>query len=197
MFDNYTRIFCFEDKSVRLAQRLFRKSKNSISSDTHTHTPIILITQACKKQNLDISYQQYFSPVYQKHKGYARIEVQYFSPGEIVRNGFGFNKNQIPSIDFSLNSLEIDRGTDKWYSLCKRVREACETYGCFEIVYDRIPLQLRAETFTCNDKATFQPSGRGTKQKNLSPMPYHGYFGQYASIPLYESFGLEDASNVR
>ncbi|PRQ32156.1 putative oxoglutarate/iron-dependent dioxygenase, isopenicillin N synthase [Rosa chinensis] len=33
------------------------------------------------------------------------------------------------------------------------------------------------------------------KQKNMNPKPYHGYFGQYASIPLFESFGLEDASN--
>jgi hypothetical protein len=34
-----------------------------------------------------------------------------------------------------------------------------------------------------------------TKKKNLNPKPFQGYLVQSAHIPLYESFGLEEASN--
>ena len=100
---------------------------------------------------------------------------------------------QIPAIDFSINSTELDRGTEEWYSLCMRVREACENYGCFEIVYDKIPLQLKADTFSMIRQLFNLPVE--TKEKNFNPKPFHGYYGQNPNSPLYESFGIEDSSN--
>ncbi|XP_062017538.1 probable 2-oxoglutarate-dependent dioxygenase AOP1.2 isoform X2 [Rosa rugosa] len=100
---------------------------------------------------------------------------------------------QIPAIEFTMNSPEMDRGTDEWYHLCKKVREACENYGCFEIVYDKIPPQLRAETFSASRKLFSLPLE--TKKHNLNPNPYHGYLGPSVRAPLYEGFGFEEASN--
>ncbi|KAK9921840.1 hypothetical protein M0R45_030336 [Rubus argutus] len=101
--------------------------------------------------------------------------------------------NQIPVIDFSTSSTELDRGTEEWYSLCKRVREACENYGCFEIVYDKIPLQLKAETFSMIRPLFNLPVE--TKKKNVNPKPFHGYYEKTPIAPLYESFGIDDSSN--
>nr|XP_004295857.2 PREDICTED: 2-oxoglutarate-dependent dioxygenase AOP3-like [Fragaria vesca subsp. vesca] len=92
-----------------------------------------------------------------------------------------------------MNSPELDRGTDEWYLLCKKVREACENYGCFEIVYDKIPPQLRAEFFSASRKLFSLPLE--TKKKNTYPNPYSGYLGLSAVAPLYESFGFEEASD--
>ncbi|CAK9185401.1 unnamed protein product [Ilex paraguariensis] len=74
--------------------------------------------------------------------------------------------SQIPVINFSLVSPELDRGTKEWHLLCEKVREACESYGYFE-----------------------------TKKKNVNPNPFYAYAGQYATASLYESLGIEDASD--
>ncbi|KAL6205414.1 hypothetical protein ACLB2K_022674 [Fragaria x ananassa] len=100
---------------------------------------------------------------------------------------------QIPAIEFAMNSPELDRGTDEWYHLCKKVREACENYGCFEIVYDRIPPQLKAETFCVSRELFSLPLEK--KKKNINPKPYQGYNGPSVRYPLYEGFGFEEASN--
>ncbi|PQM36913.1 2-oxoglutarate-dependent dioxygenase AOP2-like [Prunus yedoensis var. nudiflora] len=100
----------------------------------------------------------------------------------------------IPAIELSINSVGFERGIDDWHHLSKSVREASENYGCFEVVYDKIPLKLRAETFSVIKEELFSLPLEA-KQKNINPKPYHGYSGQYARIPLYESFGLKDSSN--
>ncbi|KAG6649533.1 probable 2-oxoglutarate-dependent dioxygenase AOP1 [Carya illinoinensis] len=102
-------------------------------------------------------------------------------------------ESQIPVIKFSTGSNDLDRGTEGWHKLCKRVREACENYGCFEVAYDKIPTQSRAETFSAIRQLFDLPLY--TKQKNVNLYPTLGYRGQIAAIPLYESLGIEDASN--
>ncbi|CAN1828111.1 Probable 2-oxoglutarate-dependent dioxygenase AOP1.2 [Linum perenne] len=96
----------------------------------------------------------------------------------------------IPTIDLSNISSESRLATIEWDALCKEVREACEDYGCFEVVYDKIPLELRAETFALIRKVFELPSE--TKELNFNPKPYHSYSGVHS---LYESLGIEDASN--
>ncbi|WCJ29766.1 2-oxoglutarate (2OG) and Fe(II)-dependent oxygenase superfamily protein [Euphorbia peplus] len=99
---------------------------------------------------------------------------------------------QIPKIDLS---VKMERGSKEWDDVCKRVKDACEDYGCFEVVYDPISTQLRDEIFLII-RQFFQVSLE-IKKKNNNPKPYHGY--DYAGLnpmgPLYESFGIEDASN--
>ncbi|KAL6216929.1 hypothetical protein ACLB2K_010147 [Fragaria x ananassa] len=100
---------------------------------------------------------------------------------------------EIPAIEFSTCSAKLDRGTEKWFSLCKRVREACENYGFFEVVYDKIPVEFRAEVFSVTRE--FYSLPLETKKKNVNPKSFHGYYGQFPQAPLYESFAIEDASN--
>ncbi|XP_050365876.1 probable 2-oxoglutarate-dependent dioxygenase AOP1 [Argentina anserina] len=100
---------------------------------------------------------------------------------------------QIPTIDLSTSSAKLARGTEKWFSLCKRVREACENYGFFELVYDKIPLELSAESFSVTREFFSLPLE--TKKQDVNPKSFHGYYGQHPVAPLYESFAIEDASN--
>ncbi|PRQ35428.1 putative oxoglutarate/iron-dependent dioxygenase, non-heme dioxygenase domain-containing protein [Rosa chinensis] len=100
---------------------------------------------------------------------------------------------QIPAIEFTMNSLEVDRGTVEWYHLCKKVREACENYGCFEIVYDKILPQSKAEILSASRKLYSLPLE--TKKNNLTPNRYQGYVGPSVTAPLYEGFGFQEASN--
>ncbi|GMI84237.1 hypothetical protein like AT1G52820 [Hibiscus trionum] len=101
---------------------------------------------------------------------------------------------QIPAIEFRTGSPDLDRGTEGWYQLCKKVREACETYGCFQVVYGKISRKIRDETFGLLKELVDEvPLER--KQKNVNPKPYHSYFGPCSQQSLYEGFGIEDASN--
>ncbi|KAK8365253.1 hypothetical protein V6Z11_A02G041600 [Gossypium hirsutum] len=101
-------------------------------------------------------------------------------------------KFEVPVIEF--RSLDLERGTDEWHHLCKRVREACETYGCFEVVYEKISTELRNKMFGLMKDLVKLPLER--KQKNVSSIPYHGYIGPGSLFSLlYEGFGLVDASN--
>ncbi|XXG56027.1 hypothetical protein AAC387_Pa03g3554 [Persea americana] len=101
---------------------------------------------------------------------------------------------QIPIIDFSKEPKALVRGTEGWHLLSQRVREACETYGCFEVVYAKISAHQRAEMFSAIESLFDLPLE--TKRKTFSTNPYVGYAIDVPHIPLYESFGIEDASSV-
>ncbi|MBA0752634.1 hypothetical protein Gogos_001443 [Gossypium gossypioides] len=79
-------------------------------------------------------------------------------------------KIEFPVIEF--RSSDLERGTNGWYLLCKKVREACEIFGCFEVVYDTISTKVREEMFRLMKELVEVPVER--KQKNTSPLPYHG-----------------------
>ncbi|TYI48399.1 hypothetical protein E1A91_D13G245800v1 [Gossypium mustelinum] len=102
-------------------------------------------------------------------------------------------KIEVPVIEFC--SSDLERGTDGWHHLCKRVREACETYGCFEVVYKRVSKKVREEMFGLVKELVQVPLER--KQKNASPLPYHGWVGPCSQVSLlYEGFGLGDLLNL-
>ena len=100
---------------------------------------------------------------------------------------------RIPIIELASGSPDLERGTQGWKHLSKRIREACENFGCFEVVYDKIPRKLREETFSLLRELVEVPLER--KQKNVNPKPYHGYSGPCSKESLYEGFGIEDASS--
>ncbi|MBA0701000.1 hypothetical protein Goari_022227 [Gossypium aridum] len=52
---------------------------------------------------------------------------------------------EFPIIEFRSSNLKQE--TNGWHRLCKKVREACETFGCFEVVYEKILTEVREETF--------------------------------------------------
>nr|KJB83297.1 hypothetical protein B456_013G240400 [Gossypium raimondii] len=101
-------------------------------------------------------------------------------------------KIEFPVIEF--RSSDLERGTNGWYRLCKKVREACEIFCCFEVVYGTISTKVREEMFRLMKELVEVPVEM--KQKNTSPLPYHGWVGPCAQVSLlYEGFGLGDVSN--
>ncbi|KAB2050126.1 hypothetical protein ES319_A13G224900v1 [Gossypium barbadense] len=99
---------------------------------------------------------------------------------------------EFPTIEF--RSSDLKQGTEGWNRLCKRVREACETFGCFDVVYKKISTKIREDAFELLKELVEVPVER--KQKNTSPLPYHGWVGPCEQVSvLYEGFGVGDASN--
>nr|AFK47428.1 unknown [Lotus japonicus] len=94
---------------------------------------------------------------------------------------------KLPVIDFTdLNSLA------NWEAVKSKVHEALVEYGCFEAIFDKVPLDLRKEIFASLEELFNLPLQ--TKLLNVSKKPYHGYVGQYPMVPLFESMGIDDAN---
>ncbi|KAL2486254.1 2-oxoglutarate (2OG) and Fe(II)-dependent oxygenase superfamily protein [Abeliophyllum distichum] len=94
---------------------------------------------------------------------------------------------KLPTIDFS----EVKQGSHTWDSVKNQVRKALEEYGCFEALFDKIPKPTRKATFDALKELFDLPLE--IKVKNRSNKPYHGYVGQHALVPLYESLGIDNA----
>lgn len=102
------------------------------------------------------------------------------------------NPPRLPIIDFSKPDLKP--GTPEWDSVKSQVRQALEEYGCFEALFNKVPLELRKAIFGALEEL-FDLSLQ-TKLRNRSKKPFHGYVGQYPQVPLYESMGIDDANIV-
>ncbi|XP_065864944.1 probable inactive 2-oxoglutarate-dependent dioxygenase AOP2 [Euphorbia lathyris] len=100
------------------------------------------------------------------------------------------SQKKVPIIDLT---KEIERGSEEWNEVSKRVRESCEDYGCFEVIYDQILSELREEFFSLT-KGLFELPLE-IKKKNTNPKVYMAYSPPNPVLPLLESFGIEDASN--
>ncbi|KAA8541850.1 hypothetical protein F0562_023002 [Nyssa sinensis] len=102
---------------------------------------------------------------------------------------------QLPTIDFSkLADDQLNPSTlQEWSSVKAQVQQALQEYGCFEALFNKIPLELRKAVFGSLEELFQLPLQ--TKLRNSSKKPFHGYVGQYPMVPLYESMGVEDAPN--
>ncbi|KAI3977280.1 hypothetical protein MKX01_030906 [Papaver californicum] len=106
----------------------------------------------------------------------------------------GTVESGIPCIDFSKDPADLVQGSDGWKSLCKQVTEAFENYGCFQVVYDQVPVKLHEELLMGLQELFNLPDE--IKEKNVSSKPYYGYIGKIKEVPLYESLGVHDAPNL-
>jgi len=92
---------------------------------------------------------------------------------------------KIPCLKF----CGLKEGSEEWREMSKKVKDACESHGCFIMVYDKIPKGL------CHHMSLFIKElfdlPEETKRKHTSPKPYNGY---NSDSPVYQCFGLEDAS---
>lgn len=100
-------------------------------------------------------------------------------------------KNQIPCIDFTKDPNNLEQGSEGWKHLCNQVRDACEVYGSFQVLYNKVPSDLCQDVF--NECKGLFDLPLETKLKNLNPKPYFGYLGNSNMLPFYEGFGIEDA----
>ncbi|KAI3437248.1 Fe2OG dioxygenase domain-containing protein [Psidium guajava] len=96
---------------------------------------------------------------------------------------------KLPVIDFS--SPDLEPGTAQWIAVRDVVKQALETYGCFEARFEKVPVELQRSMLGSVQELFDLPLQ--TKLLNVSKKPYHGYVGQYPMVPLYESMGIDDA----
>ncbi|CAL1375137.1 unnamed protein product [Linum trigynum] len=100
---------------------------------------------------------------------------------------------EIPFFDFGAAGEEeittVDGG-ERWRELCDKVREACETHGCFCFTTVKAPLKLR-EGMAEGLRQLFDLPVE-TKERHVSPKPYRSYLGKKDAVPYLESFGIDD-----
>ncbi|CAA0839116.1 2-oxoglutarate (2OG) and Fe(II)-dependent oxygenase superfamily protein [Striga hermonthica] len=90
-----------------------------------------------------------------------------------------------------INLSNIKEQSPTWEVAKSQVLQALQEYGCFEATFDRVPINLRKSVIEGLKQLFDLPLEN--KLRNRSNTPYHGYVGQYAMVPLYESLGLQDA----
>lgn len=104
----------------------------------------------------------------------------------------GSNQNplKLPLIDFS--SPNLKPGTIEWESVRAQVKQELAEFGCFEAIFNKVPLDIRKAIFDKLQELFDLPLE--TKLRNVSKKPFHGYVGQYPMVPLYESMGIDDSN---
>ena len=73
---------------------------------------------------------------------------------------------------------------------CKKLREACEKWGCFRIINHSIPATLMEEMKMVVRALLDLPMD--IKKRNKDAIPGSGYMAPSAVNPLYEALGLYD-----
>ncbi|OVA06521.1 Oxoglutarate/iron-dependent dioxygenase [Macleaya cordata] len=99
---------------------------------------------------------------------------------------------RVPIVDLSTKNLKP--GTENWFSVRTEVRRALEEFGCFEAVYDEVPLELHEAMFNAIQELFDLP--RETKIRNKADQPYYGYVGQIPGIPIHEGLGINEAADL-
>lgn len=101
--------------------------------------------------------------------------------------------SQLPVVD--LTDIEnLKPGTEPYLSACNVVRAALEDHGCFMARYDKVGSELRASVVSAMEELFGLPLE--TKKQETSKKLFHGYYGQFPFLPLYESFGIEDPLTI-
>ncbi|CAN0877660.1 Probable 2-oxoglutarate-dependent dioxygenase AOP1.2 [Linum grandiflorum] len=80
----------------------------------------------------------------------------------------------------------------EWRELCDKVKEACETHGCFCIKTDEISVELRDKMVKALTQLFDLPEE--TKQLHVHPKPYRSYLGKNDVVPYLQSFGFDHSA---
>ncbi|XP_075512600.1 putative 2-oxoglutarate-dependent dioxygenase AOP1 [Primulina tabacum] len=99
---------------------------------------------------------------------------------------------KLPIINFS--ELKQESKNPSWESVKNQVRFALQEFGCFEATFDQIHRNLRDSVIEGSRQLFELPLQN--KLRNSSNKRYHGYIGQHALVPLYESLGIDDALDL-
>ncbi|RHN54513.1 putative non-heme dioxygenase domain, isopenicillin N synthase [Medicago truncatula] len=90
--------------------------------------------------------------------------------------------------DETIPVIDIEKISEQFE--CKKLRDACEKWGCFRIINHSIPLTLMAEMRMVVEALHDLPMD--IKKNNKDVISGRGYFAPSALNPLLESFGLYD-----
>ena len=74
-----------------------------------------------------------------------------------------------------------------------KLRQACENFGCFRVIGHGVPASLRYDMKSAVRSLFHLPDH--IKRLNSDVIPGSGYIAPSAANPLYEAFGLYDASS--
>lgn len=102
-------------------------------------------------------------------------------------------EHNIPAVNFSEENLKP--GSDSWLLASKQVRYGFEEYGCFEIAYDKFPLQLQNSIFDAAKEVLDLP--KETKMRKTSDR--HGaisYVAPNPAAPLYENIAIDNPTTL-
>ncbi|XP_050366124.1 probable 2-oxoglutarate-dependent dioxygenase AOP1 [Argentina anserina] len=101
---------------------------------------------------------------------------------------------QLPILELSKECLVPKQGrSEEWRAMSTKVREACESHGCFLLLVqeEMLPMRLREDMVTAMKELFGLPEE--TKLRHTSPRAYQSYQGKCPIIPLNESFGIDNA----
>jgi len=99
----------------------------------------------------------------------------------------------LPVVDFSAENMKP--GTDAWLAACEMVRRGFEDHGCFLAHFDKVDPKLLNSVFSAMEQLFALPLE--TKKRKTSEKPNHGYTGQVPTSPLFESFAIDNPSNIQ
>ncbi|KAI7991867.1 2-oxoglutarate-dependent dioxygenase AOP2 [Camellia lanceoleosa] len=99
------------------------------------------------------------------------------------------------SISLTNEVLSLDRQSEEWKVMIRKVKEACEAYGCFMLGYENIPLELQQLLFKNTAEMFDLPVETKLQYKKLCPKD-RGYVLSNPFIPLYECFGIHGEEEV-
>lgn len=91
-------------------------------------------------------------------------------------------ESNIPVIDMEKIDCEEEE--------CKKLREACERWGCFRIINHSIPATLMGEMKKVNEALLDLPME--IKKRNTEVIAGSGYMAPSAVNPFYEALSLYD-----
>ncbi|RDX85917.1 putative 2-oxoglutarate-dependent dioxygenase AOP1.2, partial [Mucuna pruriens] len=101
-------------------------------------------------------------------------------------------ESSLPVVDFSNENMKP--GTDTWLAACQVVRRGFEDYGCFLARFDKVGAELLNSVFHAMEELF--SLGMEIKRRKTSDKPNHGYTGQVPASPLFESFAIDNPSNI-
>ncbi|WVZ20780.1 hypothetical protein V8G54_008102 [Vigna mungo] len=97
----------------------------------------------------------------------------------------------ISCFDFWKGGMIVDEGSEEWKKMSMKVKEACESDGCFLLRCDEINSKGAHKELFKNMKALFHLP-QETKQQYISPKPFRSFSLYNYMDTHYESFGLDD-----
>jgi len=100
-------------------------------------------------------------------------------------------KMMISCFDFWKGGKTVEEGSEEWKEMSMKVREACESYGCFLLRCDEMNSNGAREELFKNMKVLFDLP-QETKQKHTSSKPFRGFNSYNFLNSQCESFTIDD-----
>jgi len=99
----------------------------------------------------------------------------------------------LPCLDFGKGGMTLEAGSEEWKEMSMKVREACESYGCFILKYDDMSIKGVREFIFKDLKPLFELPEE-TKQKHKHSTPFNSYTNMTLGNLSYQTFGINQVT---